>query len=166
MNTVKLPSRILYLEGNLVPANGYAIANAIKLLDTVNNEDIILYVNTYGGDVLALLGIVDAMNEARSDIVTIVCGAAYSAGGFIAMSGTKGKRLISENSRFMLHMPRGVTESDDTAIRFVTNMKDTLNKLTAQASGKQLAEVEDLLRLELFLSAKDAVSEGFFDKIM
>lgn len=160
------PARILFLEGPLKTGNGYAIANSIKILDAINNDDIILYINTPGGDVMQCLGIIDAINEARSDVYTVATGQASSAGGFILISGTKGKRCMTKNSRLMLHMPRGQSLSDQESIRYVTEVKHILDTVVADASGQDVDEVKRKMTLEIFLSAEEALAEGLIDKVI
>lgn len=167
MNTDQsAPQRMLFLEGPLLEKNGYAISNAIKMLDSINHDDIIIYINTPGGSVTQLLGIIDAINEAKSDVYTVAAGQASSAGGFLLISGTPGKRCMTENSRLMLHMPRGQSSSDEESIRYVTEIKHILDKLVADASGKSIDVVKEKMALEIFMSAEEALAEGLIDKII
>ena len=102
--------KIIFL-GTEIDADVANIINAQLLyLDSLDDEDITIYVNTPGGNVIDGLSIVDTMNYISSKVSTVTTGMAASMGSIIASSGEKGSRYILPHGKFLLHQPLGGTE--------------------------------------------------------
>lgn len=73
-----LESRIIHLVGEINDEMSALITAQLLQLDSENNEDIYIYINSPGGSVSAGLAILDTMNYVKSDVATICIGRAAS----------------------------------------------------------------------------------------
>ena len=95
-------SRIVFLSGDVDDAVAKDIVARLITLDFQNPaKDILLYIDSWGGDVYSFLSIHDAMKMLRCDVATVAVGKAFSCAAMILLSGTKGKRFTTPNSRIM-----------------------------------------------------------------
>ena len=79
------------------------IAQLLFLESEEPDKDILLYINSPGGQVSAGLGIYNTMQFIKCDVSTVVIGQACSMGSFLAQAGAKGKRIVLPESRTMIH---------------------------------------------------------------
>ena len=105
-------------------------------LDSINHNDISIYINSPGGSVTAGLAIYDTMKIIKSDVETIGVGMSASMGAFLLSSGTKGKRSILENAEVMIHEILGGAQGQATEIQIqadrILHLREKLNKLLAK----------------------------------
>ncbi|MBR2376246.1 MAG: ATP-dependent Clp endopeptidase proteolytic subunit ClpP [Clostridia bacterium] len=165
-----LEDRIIMLSGEIDDnmAN-IIVAQLIYLEGKDPDKDICLYINSPGGSVTAGLAIYDTMNYIKCDVSTICIGMAASMGAFILSSGKKGKRFSLPNSEIMIHQPLGGAQGQASDIKIqadhILKIKDKLNRILAENTGKAIEEVERDTDRDNYLSAEDALSYGIIDKI-
>ena len=87
-----LKDRIIILSGEIDDNLSNIIVAQLLYLDSINNDDISLYINSPGGSITAGMAIYDTMNFVKSDVSTICIGMAASMGAFLLSSGHPGKR--------------------------------------------------------------------------
>ena len=91
-------------------------------------------------------------------------------GAFLLSCGAKGKRYALPNSRIMIHQPLGGAQGQATDIEIqakeILRMKEILNNILSQNSGKDLAQVEKDTDRDFFMSAEDAVQYGLIDQVL
>ena len=87
-----LKDRIIILSGEITDASANVVVGELLYLDSLNHDDISLYINSPGGSITAGMAIFDTMNFIKSDVSTICIGMAASMGAFLLSCGTKGKR--------------------------------------------------------------------------
>ena len=165
-----LEDRIIMLSGEIDDNLANTIvAELIYLEGKDPDKDICLYINSPGGSVTAGLAIYDTMNYIKCDVSTICIGMAASMGAFILSSGAKGKRFALPNSEIMIHQPLGGAQGQASDIKIqadhILKIKDKLNKILAENTGKAVEEVERDTDRDNYLSAEDALSYGIIDKI-
>ena len=114
-----LKERVIILGGEITDEKANIITAELLYLDSLNNEDINIYINSPGGSVTAGMAIYDTMNFLKSDVSTTCIGIAASMGAFLLSSGTKGKRYALPNSEVMIHQPLGGVEGQATEIKIV-----------------------------------------------
>ncbi len=102
-----LKDRIIMLSGEITDTSADTIVAELLYLDSINNNDISIYINSPGGSVTAGMAIYDTMNFVKSDVSTICVGMAASMAAFLLSSGEKGKRFVLPNSEVMIHQPLG-----------------------------------------------------------
>ena len=165
-----LKDRIIILSGEVTDTSANTIVAQLLYLDSINQNDISLYINSPGGSVTAGMAIYDTMNFVKSDVSTICIGMAASMGAFLLSSGKKGKRFVLPNSEVMIHQPLGGVEGQATEIKIaaerILKMKEKLNKMLAENTGKDLKTVENDTERDYFLSAEEAVQYGLVDEIL
>ncbi len=165
-----LKNRIIILTGEINDATSNTIVAELLYLDSLNHDDISLYINSPGGSVTAGMAIHDTMKFIKSDVSTICLGMAASMGAFLLSSGKKGKRYILPNSEVMIHQPLGGTQGQATEIKIaaehILSVKKKLNKLLAKYTGKPLQEVENDTERDHFLTAEEAKEYGIVDTIL
>ncbi len=165
-----LKDRIIILSGEITDASANIVVGELLYLDSLNHDDISLYINSPGGSITAGMAIYDTMNFIKSDVSTICVGMAASMGAFLLSSGTKKKRCCLPNSEVMIHQPLGGAEGQATEIKIVAErilkLKDKLNKILSKNTGQKLEKVEQDTERDHFLSAKEALDYGIVDKIL
>ena len=146
------------------------IAQLLFLEKEDSKKDIILYVNSPGGQVTSTLAMYDTMQYVQPDISTVCLGMAASGGAIILMGGAKGKRFALQHSEIMIHQPLGGTEGQATDIAIhaehIINTKNLLNEMIALHTGKKLEHVKQDTERDKFMSAKEALDYGLIDRIV
>jgi ATP-dependent Clp protease, protease subunit len=165
-----LKERILFIGG---PVDDYTanlvIAQLLFLASEDPKKDIQLYINSPGGSVSAGLAILDTMNFIKPDVSTVCVGIAASMGSIILSAGAKGKRFALPNSEIMIHQPWGGVQGQAADIeitaRHILSTRDRLNKILADNSGKDLAQVEKDVDRDFFMTAQEAKKYGIIDQV-
>ncbi len=165
-----LKNRIIILGGTINDDTANMIVAELLYLDSLNHEDISLYINSPGGSVSAGFAIYDTINLIKSDVSTICMGLAASMAAFILSSGTKGKRYALSNSEVMIHQPLGGVEGQATEIRIaadhILKTKKKLNKLLALNTNQKLEKIEQDTERDYFLDSKEAKDYGLIDNVI
>ncbi|MBQ2942157.1 MAG: ATP-dependent Clp protease proteolytic subunit [Clostridia bacterium] len=168
-----LKDRIIFLNGVLDNATACSIIAQLLYLESEDpDKDICLYINCPGGSVSDGLAIYDTMKYIKCDVSTICIGMAASMGAFLLSSGTKGKRIALPNSEIMIHQPSlsSVYQGQATDVEIMTNqmmrIKDKLNKILSENTGKELSKVVEDTERDYYLTAEEAKDYGIIDKII
>lgn len=165
-----LKDRIIILSGEITDASANTVIAELLYLDSVNQQDISLYINSPGGSVTAGMGIYDTIHFIKSDVSTICVGMAASMAAFLLSSGEKGKRCALPNSEIMIHQPLGGVEGQATEIKIaaerILKMKEKINKMLAKNTGQDLKTIENDTERDYFLEASEALEYGLIDKII
>ena len=165
-----LKDRIIMLNGEIDDNVANIVISELLYLDSLNNEDISIYINSPGGSVTAGMAIYDTMKFVKSKVSTICVGMAASMAAFLLSSGEKGKRFALPNSEVMIHQPLGGAQGQATEIKIaaerILKLKDKLNKMLADNTGKKLNQVAKDTERDYFLTSKEALDYGLIDKIL
>ena len=131
-----LKDRIILLSGEIDDECANSVIAQLLYLDSLNNEEISLYINSPGGSVTSGMAIYDTMNFVKSDVSTICLGMAASMGAFLLSSGKKGKRYALPNSEIMIHQPLGGAKGQATEIKIAAEqILKTKEKLNQETKG-------------------------------
>ncbi len=166
-----LKDRIIMLSGEVNDQVASTIVAQLLFLEAQDpDKDIYFYINSPGGVITSGLSMFDTMNYIKPDIVTICMGQAASMGAFLLACGTAGKRYALPNARIMIHQPSGGAQGQSTDIQIqaqeIQRLKDTLNEVLAEKTGKTAKRIEKDTERDNFMSAKEAVEYGLIDKIL
>ena len=166
-----LKERVIFLTGQVEDHMANLIVAQLLFLESENPEkDIYIYINSPGGSVTAGLSIYDTMRYIKPDIATVCVGQAASMGAFLLSGGTKGKRYCLPNARVMIHQPLGGFQGQATDFeihaREILSIKEKLNRLMAEHSGKSYEQVCKDTERDNFLSAQQALDYGLIDSIL
>ncbi|WP_373296888.1 ATP-dependent Clp endopeptidase proteolytic subunit ClpP [Alishewanella tabrizica] len=166
-----LKERVIFLTGQVEDHMANLIVAQLLFLESENPEkDIYIYINSPGGSVTAGLSIYDTMQYIKPNIATVCVGQAASMGAFLLSGGTKGKRYCLPNARVMIHQPLGGFQGQATDFeihaREILYIKEKLNRLMAEHSGKTYEQVCKDTERDNFLSAQQALDYGLVDAIL
>ncbi|HEY4389808.1 MAG TPA: ATP-dependent Clp endopeptidase proteolytic subunit ClpP [Paenibacillus sp.] len=166
-----LKDRIIFLGSQVNDVVANSIIAQMLFLDAEDpGKDIHLYINSPGGSITAGMAIYDTMQFIKSDVSTICVGLAASMGAFLLNAGAPGKRFALPNSEIMIHQPLGGAEGQATDIeiraRRILKMRDNLNKILAERTGKPLEQIERDTDRDNFMSAIEAMEYGLVDKVI
>ena len=166
-----LNDRIVFLGEEVTrDSANLVIAQLLHLESQDPDKDIVLYVDSPGGDVYAGLGIVDTMNYIKPDVSTVCVGMAASMGAVILASGTKGKRLALPNSMVLIHQPSSGVQGQQTDIQIVADetkwIRERLNQILADATGQPVEKIQADTERDNYLRASEAAAYGLVDKVI
>jgi len=178
-----MKDRIVMLNGPVEDNMANLIVAQLLYLESENpDKEINLYINSPGGAVTAGLAIYDTMQYIKSDVRTIVMGQACSMGSFLAQAGTPGKRIVLPESRTMIHRVSSGTpgtsgsvhiqelQFEDAKRHFEESQK--INKRLTElyvkhnTKDKTYEELFETMKFDTFLTAEEAVENGFADKVV
>ncbi|MEK9806289.1 MAG: ATP-dependent Clp protease proteolytic subunit [Euryarchaeota archaeon] len=178
-----LKDRIIMLNGPVEDNMANLIVAQMLFLESENPDKAInLYINSPGGAVTAGLAIYDTMQFIKCDVRTIVMGQACSMGSFLAQAGTAGKRVVLPESRTMIHRVSSGTPGTSGSVHIQElQMEDIkrhyeesqkVNKRLTElyvkhnSAGKTYEELFETMKFDTFLTAEEAVENGFADKVV
>jgi ATP-dependent Clp protease protease subunit len=134
------------------------------------DKDIMLYVNSPGGDLIASLAIYDTMQYVRPDIATICVGLAASGGALVLAGGAKGKRSSLPYSRIMIHQPwggaQGTTSDIDIQAKEFLKMRALMSEILARHTGQPLERIERDTDRNFWMDAVSAKEYGILDEVI
>jgi ATP-dependent Clp protease protease subunit len=166
-----IKARKIFLWSQVDDTVAEKVVKQLIYLDTLNHEDITLYINSPGGVISSGMAIVDAMNAIKSDVATVVSGQAASMGAHLLAMGKKGKRYAWKNARVMIHQPliSGQMYGPATDIQIqaeeMLRIRNMLNKMMAEVTGKTPEQIELDTDRDRFMTAEEAKAYGIVDII-
>lgn len=166
-----LKDRIVFVSGEVEDGMANAIVAQLLFLQAMDSKkEISMYINSPGGSVTAGLAILDTMKMIKCPVATYCVGQAASMGAILLAAGEKGRRHALPHSRIMIHQPWGGAQGKASDIeitaREILRLKNILNGVLAESSGKTLEEVAHDTDRDYFMSAEDAKNWGIVDKVM
>lgn len=166
-----LEDRIIFV-GEPVQAHmvNSIVAQLLFLEKKDPDKDIIMFVNTPGGEVYSWMAIYDVMQYVKCDVSTICVGLAASMGSVILAWGTKGKRYALPHSKIMIHQPLGGAEGQATDIVIqaeeILKIKNMFIDLMAGHTWQKRDQVEKDMERNKWMNAEEAMKYGIIDKII
>ena len=166
-----LNDRIVMLSEEVNDTTASLVVAQLLFLEAQDpDKDIQFYINSPGGSVSAGLAIYDTMRYVKPDVSTICIGMAASMGAFLLSSGAKGKRIALPNSEIMIHQPSGGSRGQCTDIQIqaeqILKIKQRLNAILAENTGKTVEEVERDCERDHFMTAQEALEYGIIDQVI
>ena len=167
-----LNDRIVILSEEVNDTTASLVVAQLLYLEAQDpDKDIQFYINSPGGSVTAGMAIYDTMQYIKPDISTICIGMAASMGAFLLAAGAKGKRFALPNAEIMIHQPsisRIGGQATDVKIHAeqIIKMKNKLNRILSENTGKPLEVVERDSDRDYFMSADEAAEYGLIDKVI
>lgn len=165
-----LKDRIVFLVGPVEDYMANLVVAQLLFLESENpDKDIHLYINSPGGSVSAGMSIYDTMQFIRPSVSTLCIGQAASMGAFLLLAGAEGKRYALPNSRVMLHQPsggsRGVAADIEIQAHEILLMRERLNKLISEHTGKPIETIEKDTDRDFWMSPDEAADYGLVDSV-
>ncbi len=165
-----LKERIIFLTGPVNDHVSSLIVAQLLFLEADNPEkDISFYINSPGGHVTSGLAIYDTMQYVKPKVATICIGQACSMGSLLLAAGEKGMRYALPNARIMIHQPSGGAQGQAVDIeiqaREILNIRERLNKIYAEHTGKPVKDIQIALDRDNFMEPEEAKAFGLIDEV-
>jgi len=166
-----LKDRIIFLGTAMNDEVANLIIAQLLFLESEDpDKDINFYINSPGGLVTAGLAIYDTMQYIKPDITTVCIGQAASMGAVLLTAGTSGKRYSLPNARILIHQPMGGFQGQASDIEIqakeILRMKDTLNHILVNHTGKALDQIQKDTDRDFFMSGEEAKNYGIIDHVI
>lgn len=171
MSNTRNTGRVIYLSGEVNESLAQDVnTELIRLQKEDPLEDIVMIVDSYGGDLFAAFAIADMMDIVTCDIKTICIGKAMSAGQFIFSSGTKGKRFMSKHARLMVHNPiagyEGSVPDIEVEVEELLKCRELFLEHMSSKCGQSVEVLKDMINRNRYIDAEEAIQLGFADSIL
>ena len=170
---IKTPAkgRTIFVSGDFDEKQAKEVINKLFELENENPlKDIMMFIDSYGGACDSFIAIHDIMKIIRCDIATVCIGKAMSCGQMLLISGTKGKRFITKNSRVLIHEISNFTCGKLTDIEIDINETKELKKIVENLIVKYTKIKEKDLKLimqrDSYFSAEESLKLGIVDYII
>lgn len=166
-----LKDRIIFIGGEIHDGLADLVVAQLLFLESEDPEkDISVYINSPGGVITSGMAIYDTMQYIKPDVSTICIGQAASMGAFLLCAGAKGKRYALPNARIMIHQPMGGAHGQASDIEIqaqeILRMKEMLNGILAERTGKSLKDIKKDTERDYFMSSKEAKEYGLIDEVV
>jgi len=165
-----LEDRIIMISGQVDSAMAQVVVAQLLFLESEGESEILMYIDSPGGSVTAGMSMINTMNFIKPAISTVITGQGASMGSLIALSGTKGRRLMLPDARHMIHQPLGGFQGQATDaeihVKELIRWKSRLTEIYAEITGKPYAELEKDMERDFFMDAKASVAYGLADEVV
>lgn len=166
-----LKDRIVFLGTEIDDQLANVVIAQLLFLESEDpDKDVMLYINSPGGEVTAGLAIYDTMQSLRSPVATFCVGQAASMASFLLAAGAKGKRNALPHARVMIHQPlagmRGQATDIEIHAREILKARDTINALYAHHTGQPVEKIKQDTERDNFMSAVEARDYGLVDQVL
>ena len=169
-----LEDRIIFVGDTVDSALVNTVVAQLLFLEKKDpDKDIVMYINTPGGEVYSWMAIYDTMQYIKCDVVTIATWLAASMWSIFLAWGTKWKRYALPHSKIMIHQPLvsggGITwQATDIQIEAMEMMKikKMFIELMAKNTGQDIKKVEQDMERNNWMTAEEAKSYWIIDKII
>ena len=147
----------------------YSTIVKLDYLVRVNpNTPINLNIASYGGDVYAMLGLVDYINGLSVKVNTHCVGTCMSAASVLLACGT-GKRTISPHGTVMVHegsaFEAGKTSDVLKGADHLKKLLENINRILGEVTNKSQSFWEEVSKQDTYLTAEECLEYGIIDEI-
>ena len=162
--------RIIFLGTEINDYTANTITAQLLYLDSIDNGDITIYINSPGGSVTAGLSIYDTMQFITSDVATLCTGMAASMGAVLLVAGKEGKRSALPHSRVMIHQPLGGVQGQASDIEIeakeILKFKKELYTIISEHSHTPYEKVYADSDRNYWMTAEEAKAYGMIDNVL
>jgi len=165
-----LKTRSILLSGEIDKESAESVIKQLLVLEGESNEPIKLFINSPGGDVDAGYAIFDMVRFVTAPVTMIGMGLVASAAALVLLAVPKERRLALPNSTYLIHQPmsgmRGVATDIEIHAQHLEKLREKLDALISQETGKSLEEVREDTERDHWLSAEEACAYGLVERIV
>ncbi|QTB93053.1 ATP-dependent Clp protease proteolytic subunit [Bifidobacterium longum] len=164
--------RIIFLGVQVDDASADDVMAQLLVLESQDpNRDVMMYINSPGGSMMAMTAIYDTMQYIKPDVQTVCLGQAASAAAILLASGTEGKRLMLPNARVLIHQPaidQGFGKATEIEIQAkeMLRMREWLEETLAKHTGQDVEKIRRDIEVDTFLTAPEAKEYGIVDEVL
>ena len=163
-------ARTILLTGGIDFKQAKRVCERLLALSSESNDPILLVISSPGGHVESGDMIHDMIKFVGAPVKILGTGWVASAGALIYSAAQKENRFALKNTRFLLHEPRGGVGGQATDVeiqaREIIKMRERLNQIFADATGKSLDQIKKDTDRDFWMSAEEAVEYGLVNKIV
>lgn len=165
----QLDDRTIYLWGMVNDKSARHVVDRLMYLDSLNNDEIKLYINSPGGYVTSGFSMYDTIKSIKSPVSTICTGLAASMGSIILSAGEKGRRFIQPHARVMIHQPsggaRGPASDIEISAQEIVKTKELSAQILADNCGQKFDKIMKDFNRDHWLGAEESLAYGIVDGI-
>ncbi len=165
-----LANRIVFVGQPIGPDLANLVCAQLLHLAAEHDSPISLYVNSPGGDPMAMLAIYDTMQHIDPPVSTICFGEATAAAAVLVASGEPGKRLALPHAQFLLHQPAAQSRGQisDLLVQSaeVERRRALIDAILAAHTGRSEEDIRSDTDRDLLLDAQQARDYGLIDEIL
>ncbi len=162
--------RIIFLGTEIDDYTANTLTAQLLYMDSIDNNDVTIYINSPGGSVTAGLSIYDTMQFVSSDVCTLCTGIAASMAAVLLVSGQEGKRQALTHSRVMIHQPLGGVQGQASDIeieaREIMKFKKELYTIISEHSHTPYEKVWADSDRNYWMTAEEAREYGMIDTVL
>ncbi|MFT5231327.1 ClpP family protease [Patiriisocius sp. Uisw_047] len=166
----QLENRTVFLWGQVDDRSARHVVDRLMYLDSINNEEIKLYINSPGGYVTSGFSMYDTIKSIKSPVSTICTGLAASMGSILLSVGEKGRRFIQPNAKVMIHQPsggaRGPASDIEISAQEILKTKELSARILADNCGQKFEKIMKDFNRDHWLDAEESVKYGIVDGIL
>lgn len=162
-------SRVIHIYGEIDEKNSREAINRLINLDKKSSKDILLAIDSVGGDLDNMVSIYQVIQLLRCDVATLALSNANSAAAVLLACGTVGKRMVMPQSIVMMHDIVSELSNDyhkvlENELNSLRMSKRIVCDLLASHNAKEAA---DLLKPEAtYMLGAEAVKYKLADKVV
>lgn len=165
-----LKTRQIILSGEVNKALAEKVIKQLLLLEADSDEPIKIYIDSPGGDVDSGYAIFDMIRFINAPVTIIGAGLVASAGALILLAAPKERRVALPNSHYLIHQPlsqmRGTATEIEIHASEVEKLRERINRMIAEETGKSLEQVTEDTDRDHWLTADEALEYGLVSKIV
>ena len=165
MNDVDISRNIFYLTGDITEDTvSYFISRVNYLVEENKDREILVYLNSYGGDMYSAFGIIDYMNVCEVKIGIACYGAVTSAAALILINAT-GEKVMSKNSYLMFHPP-WIEKDKDIDEKHMKDLKNKILDNLVLRSNKDKEFWNNKLKDNYYMNAKQCLEMRLIHRVL
>jgi len=170
--TKLLKTRTILLCGEIDKDLAEKTVKQLLLLENMNaGEPVRIFIDSPGGDADAGFAIFDMIRFVRPPVWTIGMGLVASAAAIILLAAPGERRAGLPNSHFLIHQPlstgiRGVATDIEIHARELDKLREKINRLIAEETGKSFEQVEKDTDRDFWMNAEEAKEYGLISKVI
>ena len=169
---ILLTGRKIFLTSDVTSESTVRLLMQLMALDEERHDEITIFINSPGGDVLSGLAVYDFIKTIKSPVKTVCIGTAYSMGAILFLAG--GKREVYEHSRIMIHDPSyftndvGGKKPHEIQLQLdkLIETRNVLAKIISEVTGKSFEDIIKVTSEDSFYNAEEAVEFGIATAII
>jgi ATP-dependent Clp protease protease subunit len=166
----QMEDRTIFLWGMVDDKSARHVVDRLMFLDSINKDEIKLYINSPGGYVTSGFSIYDTIKAIESPVSTICTGLAASMGSLLLSAGEKGRRFIQPHARVMIHQPsggaRGQASDIEITAQEIIKTKELSAKILAENCGQKFDKVMKDFNRDHWMGADESVKYGIVDGVV
>lgn len=165
-----LKTRTILLSGEINKRLAERTIRQLVLMEDMGPEPIRIFIDSPGGDADAGYAIFDMIRYVKPDVWTVGMGLVASAAAIIQLASPKERRVGLPNSHYLIHQPlsgiRGVATDIEIHAKELEKLREKINRLIADETGKPYELVEKDTDRDYWMNASEAMSYGLISRVI